>query len=241
VRTVVASYNIHRAVGRDGRFDPERTAEVLAELDAQVIALQEVHTGRTGRDLVRLFRERVGMEAVLGMTMLRREAEYGNVLLTRHRVLRVARLDLSVPPHEPRGALDVMLDSGGGRRLRVLATHLGLWPYERRRQVKRLLAALDGAEEDALVLLGDLNEWFLWGRPLRWLHVQFKRTPAPATFPAGRPLFALDRLWVRPRTALKRLAVHTSPRARLASDHLPLVATLALPPPLARAPAGAGT
>ena len=225
VSSVIATYNIHRAVGRDGVFDPERVAEVLAEIDAHVIALQEVQHGAAGRDLLRLFRDRLAAEAVSGATMLRRDAEYGNVLLTRYPVLAVARHDLSVPPHEPRGALDVVVDCGGWR-LRVIATHLGLMPYERREQVRRLLAALDEREELPTVLMGDLNEWFLWGRPLRWLHVQFRRTPAPPTFPARLPVFALDRLWVRPRGLLEHLEVHTTPLARIASDHLPLVATL---------------
>jgi len=76
------------------------------------------------------------------------------------------------------------------------------------------------------ILLGDLNEWFLWGRPLRWLHRHFEQTPAPATFPAGFPVLALDRIWVRPRHLLRRLTVHASPLARQASDHLPVVAQL---------------
>ena len=232
---VVATYNIHRAIGRDGVFDPERVAGVLAEIDADVIALQEVQTGATGRNLLHLFRDRLGAEAVHGVTMLRRDAEYGNVLLTRHRVVSVERLDLSVARREPRGALDVVLECRG-RALRVLATHLGLWPYERRRQVKQLLVALGDETDLPTVLMGDLNEWFLWGRPLRWLHVQFRRTPAPPTFPSPLPLFALDRLWVRPRAALQRVDVHSSPLARVASDHLPLVATLSL----ASAPAVAG-
>jgi endonuclease/exonuclease/phosphatase family metal-dependent hydrolase len=225
VPSIVATYNIHRAVGRDGVFDPERVGEVMAEFDAHVIALQEVQHGAAGRDLIRLFRDRLGAEAVSGVTMLRRDAEYGNVLLTRYPVLSVARHDLSVPPHEPRGAIDAILDCGGWH-LRVLATHLGLVPYERRYQVRRLLATLDAHAELPTLLMGDLNEWFLWGRPVRWLHMQFRRTPAPATFPARRPVFALDRLWVRPRAMLERLAVHASPLARVASDHLPLVATL---------------
>jgi endonuclease/exonuclease/phosphatase family metal-dependent hydrolase len=226
MRSVVATYNIHRAVGRDGASDPERVADVLAEIGAHVTALQEVQRGAAGRDLVQLVCDRLAAEAVSGVTMLRRDAEYGNVLLTRYPVLAVDRIDLSVPPHEPRGALDVVLDCGGWR-LRILATHLGLRPYERRRQVRRLLSALDQGEDLPTVLMGDLNEWFLWGRPLRWLHVQFRRTPAPATFPARLPTLALDRLWVRPRALLERLAVHASPLARIASDHLPLVATLA--------------
>lgn len=221
----LATYNIHGAIGRDGVFDPERIGAVLDEIGAGVVALQEVQTGRTGRTLIHHFCERLGAEAISGVTLLRKDAEYGNAVLTRYPVRRIERLDLSVSPHEPRGALDVVLDAGA-TELRVLATHLGLWPYERRRQVRQLLAAIATGPDVPTVLMGDINEWFLWGRPLRWLHVEFRRTPAPATFPAHRPVFALDRLWVRPRTILRRLAVHASPLARVASDHLPLVATL---------------
>jgi endonuclease/exonuclease/phosphatase family metal-dependent hydrolase len=222
---VVATYNIHRAVGSDGRFDPERVAQVLHEIDPQVVALQEVQTGSAGRRLLHEFAEALRAEAVSGMTMQRHDSEYGNALLSRLRVLEVNRIDLSVARHEPRGALDVVLDAAPGR-LRVLATHLGLWPYERRRQVRQLLAQLDRRPNVPTVLMGDLNEWFLWGRPLRWLHARFQRTPAPATFPARRPVFALDRLWIEPRVLLAALRVHDSRTARMASDHLPLVATL---------------
>jgi endonuclease/exonuclease/phosphatase family metal-dependent hydrolase len=221
----LATYNIHRAIGRDGEFDPERVAAVLDEIGADVYALQEVQTGRSGRALIDQLRDRLGAEAISGVTLLRKDAEYGNAILTRYPVRNVERLDLSVSPHEPRGALDVLLDAGT-TPLRVLATHLGWGPYERRRQVRWLLAALAAGPDVPTVLMGDINEWFLWGRPLRWLHLQFRRTPAPATFPAHRPVFALDRLWVRPRAVLQRLAVHASPLARVASDHLPLVATL---------------
>jgi endonuclease/exonuclease/phosphatase family metal-dependent hydrolase len=86
------------------------------------------------------------------------------------------------------------------------------------------------------VLTGDVNEWYLWGRPLRWLHRHFKATPAPPTFPAWRPLFALDRLWTEPARLLAGLRVHATPLARIASDHLPLVAHLAMPVPANTAP-----
>lgn len=221
----IATYNIHRAIGSDGVADPRRVEAVIEEVGADVVALQEVETGRSGRELIHELADRLGAEAVSGVTLLRQDTEYGNALLSRFPVRRVVRHDLSVRRHEPRGAIDAALDTGTFE-LRVLATHLGLWPYERRRQVRKLLAAVQAGPEVPTVLLGDINEWFLWGRPLRWLHAQFRETPAPATFPAHRPLFALDRLWVRPRAALTRLAVHATPLARVASDHLPLVATL---------------
>ena len=78
-----------------------------------------------------------------------------------------------------------------------------------------------------MLLMGDLNEWYLWGRPLRWLHSHFRETPAaPPTFPARQPVLALDRIWVAPAGSLRRLRRHVSPLARVASDHLPLVAEL---------------
>jgi endonuclease/exonuclease/phosphatase family metal-dependent hydrolase len=107
-----------------------------------------------------------------------------------------------------------------------MATHLGLRPYERRWQMRQLLEHLDRGPQCPTVLMGDLNEWFLWGRPLRWLHAWFGTTPAPATFPSALPLFALDRIWVRPRALMARLFVHDGGRAAEASDHLPLVAQI---------------
>jgi endonuclease/exonuclease/phosphatase family metal-dependent hydrolase len=198
---------------------------VLAEIDAHVVALQEVPSGTSGLDALRRFRGELAVEAIAGPTLLRRGAEYGNAILTHHRVAHVLRIDLTVPPHEPRGALDVTLDCDGVP-LRVIATHLGLFPYERRRQMRVLIDVLSAGPDVPTVLMGDLNEWLLWGRPLRWLRRHFEAAPAPATFPARRPLLPLDRLWVRPRAHLRRVHVHRTPLARMASDHLPLVAEL---------------
>lgn len=221
----VATYNVHRCVGRDGRFDPERTLAVLRELDADAVALQELQwQPADAMHLLQEFALRLGYAALAGPTLLRAEGHYGNAVLTRLPVLDTASVDLSVPDREPRGALDALLDTSGGP-LRLIATHLGLRPYERRLQMRRLLG-LRGEHASATVLLGDLNEWFLWGRPLRWLHARFGRTPAPNSFPARRPLLALDRIWVEPRSILRELRAHASPLARVASDHLPLRAVL---------------
>jgi endonuclease/exonuclease/phosphatase family metal-dependent hydrolase len=218
----MVSYNIHLAIGRDGRYMPQRIGEVLLETDADVIALQEVQLGGSGFDMLAYLAEVTGYHAVAGQTLAHPEhGAYGNALLTRGMVRAVRRIDLSVPRREPRGALDVEVDCG--QPLRVIATHLGLMPSERRRQIKRLLRAFEDDESMTTVLLGDLNEWFLWGRPLRWLHAYFKETPAPSTFPSGKPVFALDRVWVRPRRLLQAVYTHRTPLARVASDHLPLV------------------
>lgn len=223
----IASYNTHGGIGRDGHFVPKRIADVLKEMDADIIALQEVENRATGFDMLAYLKGETGFEAIAGPTLLRRGADYGNGLLTRFKVLSVQRINLCVDRCEPRGAIDVELDCGG-TPMRVLATHLGLRPAERREQIRRLLRTLEHDRPLPTVLMGDINEWFLWGRPLRWLHRHFQETPSPPTFPSRLPVFALDRMWVKPRELLKNMEVHATPLARKASDHLPLKAELDL-------------
>ncbi len=225
----LATWNIHAGVGGDGRFDPGRVAEVLGEMEANVTALQEVeHHDVDGADLLDYLGEKTGRTAIAGPTLLRGTRHYGNAILTDLSVLAVNRIDLSMSGREPRGALQVMLDCDG-RRMQVVATHLGLRPGERRRQVRHILDVFETGGAQIEVLLGDLNEWFLWGRPLRWLHRHFAPARHLRTYPARLPLLALDRIWVRPHTAVAGLRTHVSPLARIASDHLPLIAELTLP------------
>jgi len=221
----LATWNVHGCVGRDGKFHPERVMDVLRRLDADVIALQELlWDSREALHLLERFAQVLGYAAIAGPTMLRADGHFGNALLHRLPLLDVQRIDLSIGRHEPRGAIDALLQTGN-TPLRVMSTHLGLRPRERRRQMRRLLRILDGDTDRLTVLMGDLNEWFLWGRPLRWLHGWFGYTPSPATFPARLPLFALDRIWVHPRSRLVRLAAVRG-GASIASDHLPVVADI---------------
>jgi endonuclease/exonuclease/phosphatase family metal-dependent hydrolase len=170
-----------------------------------------------------------GMPAIVGLTIIRHEGHYGNALLTRRPVLTVRRHDISVSRREPRGALDVDLDVPGAT-LRVVIAHLGLRPAERRCQVTRLLQVLrDVPLARSIVLLGDINEWPPFGRPLRWIHQLLGKPPAQPTFPARIPLFTLDRVWVHPHSALLVCSVHRSAQARRASDHLPVKAIIAVP------------
>jgi endonuclease/exonuclease/phosphatase family metal-dependent hydrolase len=221
----LASYNIHGGIGGDGHFVPNRIIDVLNEMRADVIALQEVESRATGFDMLDFLAKATGLNAIAGPTLLSADGDYGNGLLTRHRVINQRNLDLSIAGREPRGAIDAELDIDGAP-LRVIATHLGLHPAERRQQVQQLLAAFEQDRVMPTVFMGDVNEWFLAGRPLRWLHRHFKHTPAPASFPARWPLFALDRIWVKPRSMLQWVAAHRTPMARRASDHLPLKAQI---------------
>lgn len=223
----IASYNVHRAIGADRRFDPARILAVLREIDADVVALQEVEAHDSGADMLAWLAKETGQHAIAGTTLLRHDGHYGNGLLTRCPVSEKRVSDLTWRGREPRGAIMADIDCDG-HAVRVVATHLGLRPAERRDQVQQLLHLFRERPHDRSVLLGDLNEWFLWGRPLRRLHRHFRETPSLATFPSWLPVLALDRIWTHPRAMLKRLEVHRTPLARMASDHLPLVATLAL-------------
>ena len=223
----LASYNIHGAVGRDGQFAPARIRDVLNELDADIVALQEVESRGTGIDMLDWLAEKTDYHSVAGPTHMRRYGHFGNALIAKCPIHDVQHLDLSWSRREPRGAIAADLDCGG-KSLRVVATHLGLRPAERRDQILRILPLFTEHKGDREVLAGDLNEWFLWGRPLRRLHRYFSPTPAPPTFPARLPVFALDRIYASPRKMLKELFVHDTPLARVASDHLPVIATLDL-------------
>jgi endonuclease/exonuclease/phosphatase family metal-dependent hydrolase len=229
-RLKIASYNIHQCVGMDGKCDPHRIADVLREIGADVIGLQEVSSRpgeRSDSQQLDYLARVLGLTALAGPTIIRHDSQYGNALLTSRRILAVREVDLTVYRREPRGALDVDLEVPGGT-LRFIVTHLGLLPGERRIQVRRLLDILGTPAASAIVLCGDINEWFAVGRPLRWLHGRFGRSPTLPTFPAGFPLFALDRIWVRPRDTVVDWGVHRSPAARIASDHLPLKAEIEL-------------
>jgi len=224
----VATWNVHCGVGRDRCYVPSRVADVVVETGADVIALQEVGSRDASEILLDALVKRTGFHAVDGWTRRHAGCDFGNVVLSRYPVDEARRVDLTVLGREPRGALDVVVAAPQGR-LRIIGTHLGLLPGERRAQVQRLLRALERDTPLPTVLTGDVNEWYLWGRPLRWLHKHFKATPAPPTFPAWRPLLSLDRLWTEPASLLAGLRVHRSVLARSASDHLPLVAQLAMP------------
>lgn len=142
--------------------------------------------------------------------------------------MRSCTHDLSFQHYEPRGAIEADLDVDG-RTVRVFVTHLGLRPAERRAQVRQIADVLGRTPLDMpLVVLGDINEWLPIGRPVRWLHRLLEQAPSARSFPVWMPVFALDRIWARPRRMLRTFAVHRSPLARVASDHYPVKARIAI-------------
>ena len=185
MRTIrLVTYNIHRSIGNDGLHSPGRIHAVLGEINADIIALQEIELHQNpALDLLNYFAEDYGLTAIAGPTIFKSDAHYGNALLTRLAVEDIRRIDLTIPGREPRGAIDIDV-ACDGHRIQIVATHLGLHPAERRRQVRKLLSLFNRQQQpDLTVFMGDINEWFLWGRPLRWLKQQFPAALTRRTFP----------------------------------------------------------
>ena len=223
-----ASYNVHAFSGRQGLYDPALALVVIEQLQAKVVALQEVRADdRQGLTMLSAFAREQNYELVLGPTIVEQSGHhFGNALLLKGWLKTITLHDISLAQREPRGVIEVEVELAG-MAWRIFATHLGLSPSERRQQVKWLLAML-GRQTAAsnTVLMGDLNEWYIWGRPLRWLKSYFQLGYAPLTFPAPCPLFALDRIWVHPAYRVKQVWALKTEQSVIASDHLPVVVEL---------------
>ncbi len=245
-RLTVASWNVHKCVGTDGRYDPDRTIAVIGEVGADLVALQEVDR-RFGRRTARLdatrLRRETGLEPLKASDLPDGMGWHGNAILVRPGTdWRLTRFDL--PGAEPRGALvaELMAPETGAGLLRVVAAHFGLLRRCRARQAAFILRLLADRAAMPTLLLGDLNEWRPTGArssALSALAPVFGplRQGVPS-FPSRLPLLALDRILGCAAAPVQGLAAHDTPLARLASDHLPLTARVALAPALLAAVAG---
>jgi endonuclease/exonuclease/phosphatase family metal-dependent hydrolase len=226
----VASYNMRKAIGTDRRRRPERTIEVLNELDADVIALQEAD-------------RRFGSKAsAIPLPMLEAMSDYqpveidtrvgsigwhGNALLVR-KGLEVREHHLfHLPSLEPRGAVlaEIVID---GALMRFVGMHLDLSGLWRRQQAQAILSHLHERDdgEPPTVLMGDLNEWSSRGGCLREFAIDHDFAACGRSFHARRPIASLDRIMVSRDLEVVAAGVHRTACSRRASDHLPIWAEL---------------
>ena len=222
----VASYNVHRWAGvRGGKvYEPERAYEVLAELDADVVALQEVLRPAGQPDPLAEIAERLGLHLAFVVARQHKRGELGNAVLSRVPLDDARAIDLSFNRLERRAACAVRL---AGHNLTIAATHLALVDRTRERQIRALLEHPHLADGPA-VIVGDLNAWrpTAASRELDEAYAQRHHNDAwPASYPSVRPVLALDRLYAR-GAHVADIQAHQSAAARRGSDHLPVVATL---------------
>ncbi|WP_442953891.1 endonuclease/exonuclease/phosphatase family protein [Pararhizobium sp.] len=229
---VIASYNVHKCIGVDRKFDPKRTVSVIAELGADLIAIQEADKRfgeRSGLLDLALIEAECGLVPV-PITALSSSGHgwHGNMLMMRKgSVLKVQQLKL--PGVEPRGALvvDIRFDVG---HLRIVAAHFGLLKRSRAQQARMILASIADDEKMPTLLIGDLNEWREGKRSsLASLQPVFDPTSgAVPSFPSRFPVLALDRVLGHPHELVTAISAHDTPLARIASDHLPVKAHIDL-------------
>ena len=231
-----ATYNIHKCRGIDRRTSPERIAAVIAELDADIVAIQEVldvQNGRSAFDQARQINDRLkGYSRCFGENRRLYGGSYGNMTLSRFPVQLCENYDLTSSHRERRGCLRTDVVLGSGVVMHVFNVHLGTSFMERRHQARKLLSdgVLNRQEYcGPKIVMGDFNEWTR-GLASRLMGNRFE-TAEPReflrrsrTYPGLFPLFHLDHFYYDKELSLKSLRLHRSRTALRASDHLPLVA-----------------
>lgn len=231
----IATYNIHKCVGIDRKFSPERIAEVLQEIEADVVALQEVLSHRNAykrEHQAEFIAEELGMQFYLGENRKIKEGLYGNVILTKLPVKHSENFDISIKRREPRGCLLAEIKLNEHQTLHFFNVHLGTSFFERRKQVHQLFNkdVLDNKKfAGKRIIAGDFNEWTR-GLTTQIFKANFQTVDAKLdlgvtrTFPGILPIFHLDHIYFDRKFKLINAFLHRSKTALLASDHLPIVA-----------------
>jgi endonuclease/exonuclease/phosphatase family metal-dependent hydrolase len=236
----IVTYNVHRCVGNDRRLDVARIAAVLAELNPDIVALQELDVGRarTGHvDQAHEIARRLEMTHHFHAALRVEEERYGDAILTSYPEKLVKTGPLPGHPHprmaalEPRGALWVEVEIEG-RPVQIINTHLGLVPREQQVQAAYLAGPgwLDSPKcKWPMILLGDFNAT---GTSVVYRTLTAKLQPARRlarkksptfTFPSPLPVLRIDHLFVSPGVKVLDVFAPFDPLTRVASDHLPLV------------------
>ena len=228
---VIVTYNIHKARGIDGRVAIKRIADVLTGLDADIVALQEIFSTCDSRDgQMETLASVMAMHAAFGCTRHHRGRPYGNAILSRWPILEWQDMDISWAHREKRGCIRADLKTPGGT-LHVYNIHMGTSYFERRHQVRYLLSSkqLHGDIVGPRVLVGDFNEW-IRGLTTRMLSEKFESLNMQLhirkrrSYPGFLPLLHLDHIYFEKPLYIEKAELIRTRLARIASDHLPLLA-----------------
>jgi endonuclease/exonuclease/phosphatase family metal-dependent hydrolase len=227
----VATYNVHRWIGRTGRrnADPSQAEFVLSELGADVIALQEVLRPAGDEGVLEELADRLGLHVAFAVARQHKKGELGNAILSRWPIQSASTLDISHSRIERRSAVAARF-SGAMGRFAVIATHLSLVDRTRKRQVRALMSHPELAVNGPAILMGDMNAWRNC-QATRVLDGELRKHDNPrwpASFPSTKPMLALDRIYAR-GAHVHSVWSHDTEASRMASDHLPVIAQVVLP------------
>jgi endonuclease/exonuclease/phosphatase family metal-dependent hydrolase len=219
----------------DRRVIPSRIADVLREIDADVVALQEVvGAGPGGEGQAEEIGAALGMGWVMAPVRHLRRHLFGNVVMSRFPIIHHSQYDLSWRTCESRACQRADLDLGGGRTLHVYNVHLGTAVLERRYQAPRLASYVhDRRVPGPKIILGDFNEWTR-GLATKTLSSLFESIDIHAhlrrrrTYPGLFPVLHLDHIYYEGQVEVRSVELPRGRKALIASDHLPLVATLSV-------------
>ncbi len=235
----VLSYNIHRAIGVDRRFRPERIEKIIANYDADIVLLQEVDEGAPRSrelDLARELATSLGFPyRAVGHNVTLRKGRYGNATLSRFPILSERNIDLTIDLWKRRGCQHTAMSLGEGaeQRLDVFNLHLGLSAGQRARQVEILARSsemMSLSPSSPCLVGGDFNDWRSQLVPFITSGMNFRpATESPTgkpllTYPSFFPRGPLDRIFYRGPITLQSAYRCRQKLSRLASDHLPIVA-----------------
>ncbi|MES2443754.1 MAG: endonuclease/exonuclease/phosphatase family protein [Pseudomonadota bacterium] len=221
----VASYNMRKSIGTDRRRRPERTLQVLCEIGADVVALQEADKRFGARAAVlggHLLLEHSPYKAIPFGLRAASMGWHGNALLVRREAEVLDCEAIHLPALEPRGAVmaDIRLR---GQVIRVVGMHLDLSGLWRRRQAHAILTHIAvSTHQRPTVLMGDLNEWSANSGCLRDFAHHYDFADTGKSFHARRPVAKLDRIMASRDLRFTAAGVHDSAASRTASDHLPI-------------------
>lgn len=242
VRFRLATYNVHKCRGLDRRMKPERIAAVISELNADVVAIQEILNVKHGRqelDQVDGILQRLpGYVSCFGENRTLYGGEYGNLTLSRFRFETCRNYDVTWRNKERRGCLRTDIHVCDKALMHIFNVHLGTGFVERRHQAQRLLSeeVLNRKEfSGPRIVVGDFNEWTR-GLASKLMGGHFESVDLRAfhrysrTYPGLLPLLHLDHFYFDKQLRLKSFRVHRSRKAIVASDHLPLIADFELQP-----------
>ena len=231
MKLTFASYNIHKAVGVDRRRDPDRIISVLREIDADVIALQEadLRLGERASVLPKALLDDTPWRVVPLAKRPRSIGWHGNAILVRRDMDIESGEALDLPTIEPRGAACAVVQHEGAR-FRIIGTHLDLSGLRRRAQVRALLKFVSDCEGDCpTVIAGDFNQWGRSTGAMREFGDGWTLVTPGASFPSRKPIARLDRLVASDHFRVIESGTHHTALSAVASDHLPITATLELP------------